>query len=69
MTPLAVMARLVRAIQARGGISAIPPLGSRDRAGWTQRDIGRMDGGKMADLMRLARRQAAPNKPLAGEDE
>lgn len=46
---------------------AIVPLGNWDRGGWTQLDIGRMDEGKLADLIRLAWREVAPKKLQAGE--
>ena len=45
------------------------PPGNRDRGGWTTFDIGRMDEGKMADLVRLAWRQVAPGTLSAGERE
>lgn len=47
--------------------SAIVSLGNWDRGGWTQLDIGRMDGEKLADLVRLAWRQVAPKSLSAGE--
>lgn len=46
---------------------AIVSLGGWDKGGWTQLDIGRMDGDKLADLIRLAWRQAAPKRLQAGE--
>ncbi len=46
---------------------AIVPLGNWDKGGWTQLDIGRMDEGKLADLIRLAWREVAPKKLQAGE--
>jgi len=49
--------------------SAIVSLGNWDKGGWTQLDIGRMDGEKLADLVRLAWRQVAPKKLIAGERE
>lgn len=49
--------------------SAIVSLGNWDKGGWTQLDIGRMDGEKMADLVRLAWRQVAPKRLSAGERE
>jgi predicted DNA-binding protein (MmcQ/YjbR family) len=49
--------------------SAIVPLGNWDKGGWTQLDIGRMDGEKLTDLVRLAWRQVAPKKLIAGERE
>jgi hypothetical protein len=48
---------------------AIVSLGNRDKGGWTQLDIGRMDGQKLTDLVRLAWRQVAPKKLIAGERE
>ena len=47
--------------------SAIVSLGNWDKGGWTQLDIGRMDGEKLADLVRLAWRQVAPKSLSAGE--
>ena len=47
--------------------SAIMSLGNWDKGGWTQLDIGRMDGDKLADLVRLAWRQVAPKRLSAGE--
>ncbi len=47
--------------------SAIVSLGGWDKGGWTQLDIGRMDGAKLADLIRLAWRGVAPKKLQAGE--
>jgi hypothetical protein len=49
--------------------NAIVSLGNWDKGGWTQLDIGRMDGEKLADLVRLAWRQVAPKKLIAGERE
>ena len=46
---------------------AIVSLGNWDKGGWTQLDIGRMDEGKLADLIRLAWREVAPKKLQAGE--
>lgn len=46
--------------------SAIVSLGAWDKGGWTQLDIGRMDSGKLADLIRLAWRQVAPKRLQAG---
>lgn len=45
---------------------AIVSLGNWDKGGWTQLDIGRMDGDKMADLVRLAWRGVAPKTLLTG---
>lgn len=45
---------------------ALVSLGNWDRGGWTQLDIGRMDGDRMADLVRLAWRGVAPKKLLTG---
>jgi hypothetical protein len=39
--------------------------GGWDRGGWTQLAIGRMDAGKMADLVRLAWRGVAPKRLVA----
>lgn len=47
--------------------NAIVSLGNWDKGGWTQLDIERMDEGKLADLIRLAWRQVAPKKLIAGE--
>ncbi len=49
--------------------AAIVSLGNWDKGGWTQLDIGRMDGEKLADLVRLAWRQVAPKTLIAGERE
>lgn len=46
--------------------SAILSLGNWDNGGWTQLAIGRMDGDKLADLVRLAWRQVAPKRLLTG---
>ena len=48
---------------------AVVSLGNWDKGGWTQLDIGRMDGEKLADLVRLAWRQVAPKRLIAGEQE
>ncbi|MCF8503532.1 MAG: MmcQ/YjbR family DNA-binding protein [Caulobacter sp.] len=48
---------------------AVVSLGNWDKGGWTQLDIGRMDGEKLADLVRLAWRQIAPKRLIAGEQE
>jgi hypothetical protein len=47
--------------------SAIVSLGNWDKGGWTQLDIGRIDTDKLADLIRLAWRQVAPKRLIAGE--
>ncbi len=47
--------------------AAVVSLGNQDKGGWTQLDIGRMDEGKLADLIRLAWREVAPKKLKAGE--
>jgi hypothetical protein len=39
--------------------------GGRDRGGWTQLAIGRMDAEKLADLVRLAWRGVAPKRLVA----
>jgi predicted DNA-binding protein (MmcQ/YjbR family) len=46
---------------------AIVSLGGWDKGGWTQLDIGRIDGDKLADLVRLAWRVVAPKTLIAGE--
>ena len=49
--------------------AAIVSLGNWDKGGWTQLDIGRMDGAKLADLIRLAWRQVAPKKLIAAGEQ
>ncbi|MDO9473175.1 MAG: MmcQ/YjbR family DNA-binding protein [Caulobacter sp.] len=46
---------------------AVVSLGNWDRGGWTQLDIGRMDGAVLADLVKLAWRGVAPKTLVAGE--
>lgn len=48
---------------------AVVSLGNWDRGGWTQLDIGRMDDAKLADLIRLAWRHAAPKKLIAAGEQ
>lgn len=48
---------------------AIVSLGNWDKGGWTQLDIGRMDAGKLADLIRLAWRQVAPKTLVAAGEQ
>ncbi|WP_172448502.1 MmcQ/YjbR family DNA-binding protein [Caulobacter mirabilis] len=47
---------------------AIVSLGAWEKpgSGWTQLDIGRMDSETLADLVRLAWRQVAPKRLIAG---
>ena len=56
---------LVKESLMESDTGAIVPLpGGWDRGGWTQIAIGRMDGQKLDDLVRLAWRGVAPKKLL-----
>jgi predicted DNA-binding protein (MmcQ/YjbR family) len=57
---------LVKESLQQNDAGAIVSLGNWDKGGWTQLDIGRMDEDKTADLVRLAWKQVAPRKLLAG---
>lgn len=46
--------------------AVVPLPGAWDRGGWTQIAIGRMEAAKLADLVRLAWRQAAPKSLTRG---
>lgn len=60
--------RLVKESLLQTDADAIIPLpGGWDRGGWTQIDIRRMEGEKLADLVRLAWRQVAPKPAIEGE--
>lgn len=58
---------LVRESLQQTDADAIVSLGAWDKGGWTQLDIGRIDGDKLADLIRLAWRGVAPKRRIAGE--